>query len=1243
MINKFTFVAIIFFGFIYNLNFVLGETVGDDISKLFSVPFSSNIEVTSQIIETNLEIQLVSRTSINEFYSTSLSAAKIYINRIDNYGLGEYAGRIFMHYEETIELTRNTPTRAHCEISNQYTVNKHVYGYDPNIGYYNSCEHGLPKYVIGPSDLLGLIDCHREKFKLVQGSRNIVKIRNLPVFVYEAKLEPTFNAAAFNIPLIIRVYIDSTSLQKSTTNKNFPDGLPVTELPISIELVSPLTWSNDKQISSEFAYDECHSQLFKMACRKVQVDFYRIEKIAEFDLMDSESKSIFSMPLGSGCSDTLQSKNLGRKWKIKSMSEFSFEAVFMTGANTQNQTPIRYKVAYDGVSKIMRRDVTDLRRGKDLISSTIYDGRGWLKYHQYRSSLSDTISNINGDNKQGMKMQPVYFQKCVTSSMSYDEFKLLENIGSMLNIDDAVFMGVATVRGVICNVYEKKLDHYPTWIVSKVDQESEKYVENDARIYAVYYEANLDGMAGKLMRISIMSTLYDKPYNREAEIYSFSWSLHSFDGQASINNLFDISHCLEKGRHVKIAMSFHPNPSLNLQDYDTMVRGQLKNELTRDNALLKTICNTLNVPKPQIIDASSKLTHGSMVLMMTLIDLPGEEMSTIEEGRAFDMTIKSYGKFEQGHHAYTQEECKWWAMHDTNAKSFMYCPLTAHCLIESQGEPWPRETAKTKGSLVRFNSVGMCTVFTVTRATRKSRFIYNGAHYDPDMFSTMDMEMKLYKQKYELKFHVEEPVKNEKDETTANTKEVILAFKLENFKMTKVSSKSGDDETGESRASLQGLGHILSDELGNKRAETVGRSGVSHDLISCHQACTVDDECRSFSMCRQRGKFDCILSGQNFTNSLVLSSLFYKKTVVFNGDIIEIDTGNTSEQTGDSSEDVNASSKFKVRVDKYCNIYNRRHLESFQWVENKKTTMPVNEARLKVESAEDCARMCLDVARNFKLNGGDVRESLTMDSRKPYERDRGNTETDKPSYWMATCFAFEFSEEYKICITYPMKTHTAYDEWQSKNKENANERKSLGPMKDVQSDYYTLKMINLYHGTFGYRLENSEDRYVIYMSISAEECARRCFMSTSIKTCKSFDMIVMKEEAYGQRMYKCQLNKVSLNDYDADYEKNTLVTNDDRQHSWHYEPNWMASLYMNVDHDNKQQMDGSDSSELDDTNDNEDTTSNSHTHIYLSVIILFIIAVGGLCIGFTVTRFYFEFTQDDSLQMSNRPHERLKG
>lgn len=542
-------------------------------------------------------------------------------------------------------------------------------------------------YVRGLSRILHMIECRRWEF--FNNVRDVRKSEHREVkvktFMFSGEPEEKSAAKEALVCSLKRVYVD---LGPESSNSR-ETVLPGRAVPLYIRL--------------EFDHG---------------IDIY-IE-VYQFEVVDSLTSSIeFLIPPGRGYSIALASGTLPSRssafsdMRRKVRNGYSFRAT-LTGPSIPLLYPLELLVAFDQSKQTLAfqkittedriRSAGGLRRS---VMREVYDGQSTLKFHIMHST-GDQVKPLAGPRYPGI------WKSCVVDTISnYHAQELETGHTHIFDPTGAIMMGYAQVRGVLCQVYEKRVFGFPPWLglgESSVSLLADDFTMVDAKMFSIFFisladHKNLD--EGKLMRIEvrILSNTDQRLLHRfEVDVFSFMWSTVSIVESHEQVDLFEVKReCILTDltlRHLEMKLELEPIklPADEREKITTleMLRGI---EKLREESVSSMLSRTaFEISKVQQADLKCWMTSADrLAVHLTVHELPKVKTSIHVIGFATDLSTwhEEYGVWSVGATSSSLQECQSRAAHsldssllDTQSgevsQVYMYCPRTLHCMLIDQ-------------------------------------------------------------------------------------------------------------------------------------------------------------------------------------------------------------------------------------------------------------------------------------------------------------------------------------------------------------------------------------------------------------------------------------------------------------------------------------------------------------------------------------------------------------------------------
>lgn len=373
--------------------------------------------------------------------------------------------------------------------------------------------------------------------------------------------------------------------------------------------------------------------------------------------------------------------------------------------------PIELQVAFDGGTSesgagILARQVNLVDRGQIVgdtwrrhTTRTVYSKETGLKYH-----MMHPTGRAEGSTGSGAGAA-----SCLVDSLGDSELSALDTTidgYQLLELDGALFMGIALVRGVECRVYEKKIHRLPLWLTGGSDGDLDTgsgIVTEGKDIYLTLYERSAaggptDDPIPVLLTIDMLSPPTDGAQtgrkihpSLRVSIQQFSWARSSTD-QA---RLFDISQdCLlssAAARHARLDLlmgQVEGNTALasyELSDSQSSLREELFSQL---------ISQLFRVAKLeqfdlQISQESARQFHVSATLYelqpsyrieAALVGLAPSPTRSELAGQSMRLNVKEC-QLEAAHRLWASSSGQNMTAAGAAKVRAMFCPRTLHCLL----------------------------------------------------------------------------------------------------------------------------------------------------------------------------------------------------------------------------------------------------------------------------------------------------------------------------------------------------------------------------------------------------------------------------------------------------------------------------------------------------------------------------------------------------------------------------------
>lgn len=789
------------------------------------------------------------------------------------------------------------------------------------------------EYIRGLSGLLHLIECRREEFKRLSEQKG--RIGSGPaIFTFEGEpvggtKYPNQNISISNLQTIV--------LEVDSSEQNLPSRI----IPSKISL----EFKNGIQI------------------------FISVHKFDKVDVNSGINFDEFLIPPGRGYSKTLTptwSKLPLSSVPHQSSDGFSFRAS-LSGPSLPLKFPVEQVVSFDDRMKLLAFQKTIIQGHPDstgikrVVTREVLDGQTGLKFH---------IMHSNNDHLNQPDVGPsnrYFWRSCAASSISRYSLEQLETgHDTIFDTFGASFMGYASVRGVLCRVYEKRIYVLPPWL-GLGDDEMYEFSKRPFDLYAVSYISAsnlLKKDAGALMRIELRALESSGQNMRlvwmiDVEVFSFHYKVGLSDFEEG-SNLFSITdECLLSDpnlTHIDLMMSFKPYfPQAN----DTATQALLNLMKSSPNLQTSVLMNSLKSLDIARIQQSSLISlfdsEDNLRVSLTVNELPQVSSSVKILGFATDMStwFENSGYWSVGASSSSMADCEFRALHTLdpyqtsfdakNRQIYMFCPKSMHCvLIDKEITPGTSLDIDSVLSYSKNTTTGNCVLAAIEIDTPESRRLVKDA--DKSGKSLLKFTDQSYRDQLRS-LPISMTLLNKA--SSSDKRENQLTMLLKHLEISQLKTRFTNDLTNR----LRGFTYQYPEDV-----EPI-------ELISsaqCSRLCNMHHECKSYSLCHREYdsfKFDCLLSRVNWTDQdsvRAVTNLFDSPDVHESVDatiVVDMDIGKSN------------SVEVKFIKSNLCSIHLRRVSSLFELKYSQGLTETYDKVHLlHAEDVEQCADFCLNRA-----------------------------------------------------------------------------------------------------------------------------------------------------------------------------------------------------------------------------------------------------------------------------------------
>lgn len=891
--------------------------------------------------------------AVEEEYSNAQSKAKIFV---DHKFIGRFVDDSYMfYYTHSKELVKTKTFKSKsvtiCEKSDVDSLNNMIYGYKytlMNIDWNKIA----PSHIIGPSKLIFFINHHRNKLHIAEiDPAKFKSIRNVKAITYRGVVSEEDGGPSWDVEVFYDVATLSEQVKKndhSTISLDTSDQIP-------LRIIVLDTASGDQ----------------------IQVEYYTTQLIDgdnnNFDQSRMFGFDTFTLPVASDCFNVLENKiNLPI-----ANSEMSFVARSVD-TFTNEEDSFEYFVSYSSHSGgNLRRDEIQFDESGQLnqvvSSSTIYDVKSAYKYnivHNYDAQSTSMTTIDNGNNglpileiKEQSQTPKSNEHQCAAVKMPLEEAKLYSDLGLILGFGKVVEMGQAIVRGIDALVFERDTDEPPHWLFPPLSAQmgsGGQQQQQQNAIYTILYYfakretskksegATMSDNLGPLLQMDIVqrtkpangATLSKIIHVRQVDVYEFAWKLQDLPNGDRIDNLFSVYEKCQfqldqrtaatigyerKFAKMKLLLKASSDSVVDTRNpgLDFVYQLLMKQSTSRNNALIRTISDTFNIPWPQMADLESTIISSNNGNLLIALAVKLSELPEVSFKTKFVAKVKEDIVNDRSRHmvndvqiddfvgAHSLEDCMWRAMHLFTVIRVVYCPGLKCLLVSSNSAEQQagnnnakvgRDSADNYGQQFVSNT-GTCSLFSVEKQDfiTASNLLANGNMYSVDMLQ-FGMA-RFHNQFVDLQLPVR--ATDNQDPFISNN---VQKFSIERIQLDEdvpsgsIRKQPPNNQQSKAeyvdRRELTGLGfvwpspqlkHVHPAQLMarteekpadyNSEQHSVERS---MDLTQCHRACLMDYDCRSFSLCLNDGQYECTISGQSFKNQHLLQEIDYKQKQLLN-------------------------------------------------------------------------------------------------------------------------------------------------------------------------------------------------------------------------------------------------------------------------------------------------------------------------------------------------------------------------
>ena len=1124
-----------------------------------------------------------------EFYSIKSRRARL---DMDSKNVRYYYNNI----NRLIKSKNYTANEAGCEPVNEGNLTADLFGTAsldvPELRYTSwfAKLDGVPEYAIGLTRLLFIIDENRDKLKL-DSRPAITQHRNRDVDSYSYKVD-----LGTGVQSKMKIYVDKGC-----------DFLRSIEMPLRIwiELAS------GAELVAEFYY-----------LKPIQSDNKWRQST---DVVD-----MFTLPLGIGCSSKLKPT-----LDSKLVSQFNDHRVASFHVVTQKMIPPgmyltldQYFVSYDGFAQAMRTD--------SMIHPMMNDPRkSWGEYkiavHDLLLNRKYTITHRLDKNSLQNKEKVIDILKgqaeCYATYLPTDRTDNYDAAYEpIIPFGRLVEMGTATIRGVETRAFEVVSKSLPKLLFphvtirnsngSTIFTYDDDEASSDLDYKLVYYiSTNSGGQLVHLMRVDAWTPLS----HYIAEVFDFIWQLTAApngDHQEELfalrdrcTNSYDqgrLSSQTEKPAQLSLELLYTEAPQYSYLNLANLVK-LLNGSAVRNKAIVRSISQSSNfISASQIFNLKSRMRHENDVsTLKILVDLELARVrpklyQPISLGKGFPRSDAYWmgDIWLVTRRATTFERCLDKAVEIRSkfeAVIFSYCQMK--CLIDVEATLNYSEANGSQATLVDSK------VFTLAK-DGECNILYLKVEDDSELIGRTKSWSYVYFRLHSKLLTL--PLVDSKGLSAINQVPMKLLFKvnsliLNNIKWWRDRYATNQSTIGVHLAAddeaLRGLGlttHVGDSIILESNSRDSDLSSTI-DASSCRASCIARLNCRSYSLCMKDQKVECMISSLDFRNSSLLNKMktglaeLKSKTVrrgTFSLDW-KIEKGNKSDQ-------------IELKVDRRCQIHNKRALETFRQLP-KSTGALVDKNLLPAVDEEECAELCLQ--RNAKFFSRMNRWRATSSQSLTNQSEDGNQTAklmDDMRHWCAMFKFFNLGAETLsttvlsamgldkvgkggVCSLarprWAPRTILANSE-QRKQENSTDSAKKSVPV--IKMETFEFLYSTLYQRQNGLRLLGSLAQPVDLTKVEInhqkveeqsdiELCARSCFSQTVQLSpwCRSFDYLQIetanpKTKAL-EFSYYCVYNSMTMTDL-MKLDGKDLVLLADGAHDtdptkfWHYEPRQTYAL-----------------------------------------------------------------------------------
>lgn len=790
------------------------------------------------------------------------------------------------------------------------------------------------RHIIGISRLIHLLECRRREFRLVadRHSQKPLRTRGRVSKSYTAdelsKIVESTSPLDYAITNFVVTY-PSDDLNASAKFQTDSNGLPTRMVPISLS----------------FYYASKNKDL-KVPKWFFIVNIFQFEPLLNSlaqrrDLNDHpiSSHSIYMIPPAHGIDDLFPlSIRPVQDGLIKS---FSFRAE-VSGTHLPFKDPLELLVMFDADRKVLARQTSQIDRsflqGSSYgrhITRVVYDQQSNLKFHQMDSNYQyqNGIDRHESDDAYSNR-----WTACVTNELDHEENNRLERgVHSGLNLaTTGSYLGRSIVRGVECDVYEKRLFNLPQWLGLGAGEYGHFDEMVGGKIFATLYVASSAIQSStdkRLMRLEL-SIVTDRKMrvgefgsnimmHYRVELFGFQWTSEGFTNAFGVD-LLDACRglCLDSQRRLDMDILFEPiTPIKRYKVIKNELIGINSKEVTdidrlqynadfRSSLVAEALYKSYEIAPIQQVDLETEWIESAnetvdLHVELSVSELPIGRITTQFIGYARDISTGSAStggdtssSWSIGVTSISEQDCVWRAAHtleqpkaknsdndysrddDDDADStrlIMYCPRSMHCVLgDASWRPIlslrPTEIKNVLRSNEPARSEHRCSIISVSIRT----ILRTDKIYGGSHRSQLDWllaEQDLWRDKsIELR--------------QINSLQSV-ELRPAKLRVSKVYNDVGDNENA--RLPLAGIGY----ESGG--SETSGaieinpyKPMIATQLATCEQVCLMHHSCRSFSAChhssvtfdvndsdndRSNSKLVCVFSSLNWTDPIKLDEL----------------------------------------------------------------------------------------------------------------------------------------------------------------------------------------------------------------------------------------------------------------------------------------------------------------------------------------------------------------------------------